>query len=203
MVHFTLRKGNQTPFSILGEDPVEKSLHVDTSTFQVNEAGLSRLIAHSETKPFAMISAHTSRNSPAENREKTGQLLSKLKGHKMGPILTRGHWTGEDGKQTTEDSFFVPKPHHLSDDEFEHHLTSHMHHFNQEAVLFGHPEKGVWLKKKDGSTEHIGKKLTLGNIGPSYSQVKGTKTPFVFEGAASPGNLLEAIRHSSYGLDWV
>jgi hypothetical protein len=213
----------------------------EAGPFSFFEADLSRLIHHANTKSFGIVTAFRrgeDNEHPVDvlrrNRKNNKELLQHLSSHKMGPIMLKGHWPeapkGMDYKdaeakgmlkKASEESFFVPKPDHMSHSEFHGHMVNAMHKYNQDSVIVGDDKGNVACHNRDGSSTPYGKGMPLNKMANAYSAMrkssgkgrfgqdkkpKGTPqsepNKFVFEGCARPTGMLSAQAFIKSGLNW-
>lgn len=166
---------------------------------QINEAGLSRLLSKADNNDFCIVTAFRYGNSLKDNRSKNQEIFSALSAQKMSGYKLIGHWQeapdGVDFQDATPDQLtdsveesvmFIRRP-DLDQSKFIDYAVSLCKRFNQDAVIVGLVNDGVYLYFKDGSRQKVGSKLTLGKTGQAYSQMRNKKNvPFVFEGVAHP-----------------
>lgn len=181
----------------------------------LDEAGFSRVLGHIGSGGFALLTAFRHEYDLKTNRLRNQALLSSLSSLRMGPILVTGHWeeapSGADWKaakaagRTTdvvEESFFVPCPRDMPQEDFEKVVHGMGNRFEQDAVLFGRDGKG-YLIDKGGTRTDIGS-LGVGKISQGYTAMR--KSPgrrFTFEGTARPAGALSAQLFKSIGLCYM
>jgi hypothetical protein len=188
----------------------------------VSEAGLSRVWAKTK-EPFAIITSFRddpSRGStPAArlkaNRQMNKKLLSFLNSNRMGAYKLIGHWEeAPEGmsyaqakargmtQDVTEESFMVPKPKDMPEEEFRAAMVSLMRAYKQDAIVYG-DGTSVMLIFQDGSTSGIGSKPSFNRVAQAYSQLRNRPgVPFVFEGVAAPINVTSRQAFDAIGLYW-
>ena len=164
----------------------------------ISEGGLSRVLDHAKNNTFSIITAFRGEYDNKENLARNKELRGVLNSKKMGSHILIGHWKecqvpDTDYKDCPEDkmvdvveqSFLVPKPKDMSDEEFGEFIQGLVAEYDQDGAI---------LKKDDGiyiveptSEFKIGSDVVLNKIGQAYSQyVKKKNVPFVFEGAVVP-----------------
>jgi|688.fasta_scaffold00851_44 hypothetical protein len=166
---------------------------------QINEASLSRLVDKVKNNDFCVASAFRSNFTKKQNRQRNKELFSVLQSKKMGGYVLIAHWQeapdGTDWKDAspeqlqdiTEESVLFIKPESVSREEFIEVCVSIANKFNQDAVIVGLKDKGIFLYYKSGDSDQIGQGTSIGKISQAYSQLRsGNKTPFVFEGSLQP-----------------
>jgi hypothetical protein len=188
----------------------------------VSEAGLSRLWAKTR-EPFAIITAF--RDDPSRgacpaarlraNRQMNKKLLSFLNSNRMGAYKLIGHWEeAPEGlsyaqakargltQDVTEESFMVPKPKDMPENEFRGAMVALMRAYKQDAIVYG-DGTSVMLIFQDGSTSGLGSKPSFNRVAQAYSQLRSRPgVPFVFEGVAAPINVTSRQAFDSLGLLW-
>lgn len=167
----------------------------------VVEASLSRLISRTTGSDFCIATGFRSNLSFRQNKERNKQILQQLNSHKMGGYLLIGHWQeAPDGVEfvdattdqlidSLEESILFVKTDNLSREAFIEICVQIARKFNQDAVIIGLSNVGVFLYYKDGTYDKVGSKMTLGKTAQAYSQMRNKpNVPFVFEGNLHPIN---------------
>jgi hypothetical protein len=167
----------------------------------ISEASLSRLLSKVKTNDFAIISAFRYGNSLKQNRQLNAQLFQTINAKKMGGYALIGHWaeapddvdyedaTPDQLTDIVEESVLFIRPTNLSVDEFISFAVETGKKYNQDAVIIGLNEKGIFLYYDNGKIVNIGSDISLNKTAKAYSQMRKKKNiPFVFEGVRYPVN---------------
>ena len=108
----------------------------------INESNWSRLYYHKNNGCF-MISAYRNENTEEINKKKTDELAKELKAKGLGFIRVLGGFIENKGTENeievVEESFFVPKPKNVSDEEFFDIAIELCRTYNQDSVLISLP----------------------------------------------------------------
>lgn len=183
---------------------------------QINEAGLSRLLSKADTNDFCIVTAFRYGNSPKANRTKNQEIFSMLSSQKMSGYKLIGHWQeAPDGVEfqdtspeqltdSVEESVMFIRRADLEQDKFIELCVNLCKKFNQDAVVVGLVNDGVYLYFKDGTRQKVGTKLTLGKTGQAYSQMRNKKNvPFVFEGVAQPTSNISRQCFTAHNIGYL
>ncbi len=167
----------------------------------INEASLSRLLSRVQNNDFCIISGFRAGNTLNQNKSKNKEILQTINSAKMGGYLLIGHWqespdgveyndaTPDQLTDIVEESVLFVKSDQLDRDEFVSFSVQLCKKYNQDAIIIGLKDQGIFLYFKDGSSDRIGSKITLNKTSQAYSQMrKKANVPFVFEGTLSPVN---------------
>lgn len=110
---------------------------------QMNESNWGRITQHIDDGCM-MISACRGDKTEAENAKRTDQLAKDLRGYKFGYIRILGGYIENKGTpdevEVTEESFFVPKPKDMGDEEFFNVAIRLCKRYNQDSVLISLPD---------------------------------------------------------------
>lgn len=169
----------------------------------LNEASLSRLISKAKNNDFCIATAFRSSNSLKQNRQLNNGLANWLNSNNMGPYKLIGHWqeapddiefkdaTPEQLTDSVEESLMFVRPQTMERNDFINKCIEVCKKYNQDAIVVGILNEGIFLYFKDGSRDQIGKDISLNKTGQAYSQMrKKPNVPFIFEGMAQPINNL-------------
>lgn len=162
-------------------------------------ASLSRILGHTEDRNIGIISASRGRYPKQENKTRTNELATDIRGAGFGFVKMSGHYIegfGQEGEKTpvTEEVFFVIG----KDKEDSGHLKSALKKlgakYDQESILFkpfGDPKAyivGTTSVNEDGEPvwPGLGTEVEAGTFHPNkvgqfFTKMKSGKT-FVFEG---------------------
>ena len=109
---------------------------------QFNESNWGRILQHIDNGCM-MISACRGERSEEENAKKTDELAEDIRSENLGYIRILGGYIEnkgtEDEKEVTEESFFVPKPKDMSDEDFFNIAIDLCKKYNQDSVLISLP----------------------------------------------------------------
>lgn len=178
----------------------------------LNEAGLSRVLAHFNGENFAVLTAFRGGNTYQQNVQRNRALEQDLRNARAGGIKLIGHWaeapvgidfrdaTPDQLTDVTEESYFVPQPSGMDDQAFKGFILSLIRKFEQDAAVFG-DESGVNLISKDGSLMNIGSKISIGKLAQAYSTIGGRN--FIFEGTMAPSSIAHRQVLQRRGVEWI
>jgi len=158
---------------------------------------------------FAILTAWRGERTFSVNRALNDKLASKLNSQRLGPYLLTGYWEETDIEtgakvQRREDPFLVVKDPKIPTEDFIDAIVSLGGEFEQEAVLIGITEDGVYEYLMSGGKPRRlekGGQLTLNKVGRAYSIMKKKPdVPFIFEGVRQPSTIFgyQAFRGRGY-----
>ena len=123
-------------------DEIINSAFLRVDNIEMNESDWSRLYYHKNNGCF-MISAYRNENSEEVNKQKTDKLASELKNKNLGFIRILGGFIENKGTpnevEVVEESFFVPKPKGVSDEDFFDVAIQLCKNYDQDSVLISLP----------------------------------------------------------------
>lgn len=167
----------------------------------LNEASLSRMLSKVKNNDFCIATTFRYSNSLQQNRQLNNELAAYLNSIKMGAYKLIGHWQeAPDGIEfkdakpeqltdSVEESLLFVRPSNLDLKQFTKVCIDICKKYNQDAVLVGLVNSGVYLYFKDGSNDKIGSSISLNKTGQAYSQMRNKpNVPFIFEGLLQPSN---------------
>lgn len=109
----------------------------------INESNWGRITQHIDNGCM-MISACRGERTEEENKKKTDELQNDLRSMKYGYIRILGGYIEnkgkDDEKEVTEESFFVPKPKDVSDEDFFNDAIKLCKKYGQDSVLISLPD---------------------------------------------------------------
>lgn len=163
----------------------------------LDEAGLSRVLQHIETRNVGFISAFRGTYSLAENRQRNAALKNDIRAAGFGFLRVVGHWVENEGTpqeaEVIEESFMV-----IGDASDDHgrlvgFLRKAAHKFQQEAFLFKpYNTQAMTAQYANGGHDNIGQ-FSLSNIGKMYSSFK--KKKFVFRNLSESRGFFARLGH--------
>lgn len=155
---------------------------------QLFEASLSRVHNHVQNRPFGIISAEREERTSAENKANHAALKASARAHGLGFIEMKVRYIENHGspnaRPVDERSLMVigNNPDHVKG-----FLKSHGAKFNQDSVLFKHPENknAELIGTKDGAWPGMHVHHSVGEWHPNrtpefHSVMRGRRT-FAFE----------------------
>ena len=123
-------------------DEVINNAFLRIDNIEMNESDWSRLYYHKNNGCF-MISAYRNENSEEVNKQKTEKLASELRDKNLGFIRILGGFIENKGTpnevEVVEESFFVPKPKGVSDEDFFDIAIQLCKDYDQDSVLISLP----------------------------------------------------------------
>jgi hypothetical protein len=123
---------------------------IDRNAFEkMAAAGMSRLLQHMVSGPFAILSADRVGMTPQDMREARRRLKSTLRDLGYGFVDTKGAWREETGEYAHEGSVFVPG---MRPEEAEQLGRA----LNQESVIVGEDGKFSFMNLMGEETSHGG-----------------------------------------------
>lgn len=171
----------------------------------VKESNWGRITQHIDDGCM-MISACRGDKSEAENKKRTDTLAKDLREYKLGYIRILGGYIENKGTpdevEVTEESFFVPKPKDMSDEDFFNTAIKLCKRYDQDSVLISLPEYTDfgYYDKKGNFDFSPGEKFIANDkqIGQYFSAlVKGGRRnkKFAFQDEAEVKTEWMAVRH--------
>ena len=140
--------------------------------FEVDAAGVYRVIQIANKKPYVAISGHRHENTPEQNKKQNENLLAEIKAFGLYAYEMIGGFEEEyekDGekryKDVTENSFFVPYDERGGLTNFIEFFVARMKEFKQNSILFGLPKEydyKDWTPQSAGFKTPILEKLEIG-----------------------------------------
>lgn len=183
---------------------------------QISESSLSRLLSMAKNKDFCIATGFRYTNTLQQNRQLNRQLLSTLNSQKMGGYQLIGHWQeAPDGvdyqdaapdqlSDSVEESILFTKPEGMQRDAFVKQCVNIAKKYNQDAVILGLVNDGIYLAFKDGSTDKIGSGVSLMKTAQAYSQMKKKpNVPFVFEGMLQPTSNVSKMAFKARNIKYL
>lgn len=181
----------------------------------LNEASLSRMLSKVKNNDFCIATAFRYSNSLQQNRQLNNELAAYLNSKKMGAYKLIGHWQeAPDGiefkdakpeqlSDSVEESLLFVRPNNLESEQFIKTCIDICKKYNQDAVLVGLVNNGIYLYYKDGSKDKIGSSISLNKTGQAYSQMRNKpNVPFIFEGLLQPSNNISKQVFKSKNLNF-
>lgn len=170
----------------------------------LSETSIGRILKHMEDRPFAVLTAYRYTKSEDENEANHRKLMGELKSLGIGYAKVMGGWKdAETGIKTFEPSIVAPN---LAKKD----AVRLMRKYEQEAIIYCEPERGVYLIFQDGKEVTIGKSITFQNLENGFTRIRGRDFAFesarfmptgLFSGVAFKHDLTERIRAVADGAD--
>jgi hypothetical protein len=173
-------------------------LNETASDWQVlDEAGLSRLVQHIDTRNVGFITAFRGTYSLSENRQRNVALKNDIRAAGFGFLRVVGHWVENEGTpeevEVIEESFMV-----IGDASDDHgrlvgFLRNAAHKYQQEAFLFKpYNTHAMTAQYANGGHDSIGQ-FSLSSIGKMYSSFR--KKKFVFRNLSESRGFFARLTH--------
>lgn len=140
----------------------------------ITEKGLSRLLTHVKSGTgFAIISADRGDKTPEENNKRRLALQAFLSSKSVGFTRVKGGWIEKDPegnrKAVHEQSYFLPE---VSKD-FAIALAKFVGtKFDQDGILWGEADTGVFIVDRNGTMSKIGSSINISSMSDYFTQVK-------------------------------
>lgn len=155
----------------------------------LNEASLSRVYQHTKGTNIGMISAHSDRNTPEENKANHERLAQDIRKAGFGHVNVHGKYIMNKGEPNehavTEKSYLVIGKKGDDSGNLKGFLKKHGEKYGQESVLHkAHDEEDAKLHYTGGTQK--GQIVNAGKFHPNraadyQSAMRGGKTTFTFE----------------------
>lgn len=175
----------------------------DSAWLHLDEAGLSRILTHIETRNIGFVTAFRGGSSvPLEqNRARNRQLQSDIRQAGFGFLRVQGSWPENEGtpeeQQVVEESFLVIGKEGDDNGQLKGFLKKVGAKYNQDAVIFkpwNTTTASLIFMSNPSTLEPIGTfSLNPQNINKMYSKFKGHK--FVFHRLSEQRGFFSRLAH--------
>jgi hypothetical protein len=153
----------------------------------LNEASLSRVLAHTQNRNIGMITAHRGENTAEENKSKNKELEGSIRKAGFGVIKVKGRYVENHGtpqaRNVDEHSFLVVGKKGKDDGHLLGFLKQHGEKYGQDSVLHkAHDAEHAFLHgTKEGGFPGKGETHNVGTFHPNragefHTAMRGSRT---------------------------